>query len=71
MHKTYKGPVPLTYVDTGVYEGWSNDYYEVHARVELRWARRLEFIMKHHIVHAPPGASSLRRCPRATRRDRS
>ena len=35
IHKTYNGPVSLTYVDTGVYEGGSNDYYEVctHARI--------------------------------------
>ena len=30
IHKTYNGSVPLTYVDTGVYEGGGNDYYEVH-----------------------------------------
>ena len=27
VHKWYSGPIPLTYVDTGVYEGGSNDYY--------------------------------------------
>jgi hypothetical protein len=72
VHKTYKGPVPLTYVDTGVYEGGSDDYYEVYTRDDLRWARRLAFVMKHHgIVRAPPGASSTRRRPRAARRDSS
>ena len=30
VHKTYNSPVPLTYVDTGVYEGGSNDYFEAH-----------------------------------------
>jgi len=48
FHKTYKGPVPLTYVDTGVYEGGSNDYYEVYTRVDLDWARRLNLVLKHH-----------------------
>ena len=72
VHKTYKGPVPLTYVDTGVYEGGSDDYYEVYTRDDLRWARRLAFVMKHHgIVRALPGASSTRRRPRAARRDSS
>ena len=48
FHKTYKGPVPLTFVDTGVYEGGSNDCYEVYTQVDLDWARRLDLVLKHH-----------------------
>ena len=50
IHKTYNGPVPLTYVDTGVYEGGGNDYYEVHTQEDLCWARRMDFVMKHHRI---------------------
>jgi hypothetical protein len=50
IHKTYNGPVPLTYVDTGVYEGGGNDYYEVHTQEDLCWARRMNFVMKHHRI---------------------
>jgi hypothetical protein len=39
---------PHTYVVTGVYEGGSNDYYEVYTRVDLDWARRLNLVLKHH-----------------------
>ena len=35
IHKTYNGPVPLTYVDTGVYEGGGNDYYEAYTEQDL------------------------------------
>ena len=47
MHKTYKDPVPLIYVDTGVYEGGSNDYYEVHTRDDLC---RIDYVMKYHRI---------------------
>ena len=50
IHKTYNGPVPLTYVDTGVYEGGGNDYYEVHKHEDLCWACRLDFVMKYHWI---------------------
>ena len=43
-------PCPLTYVDTGVYEGGGNDYYEVHTQEDLCWARRMDFVMKHHRI---------------------
>ena len=50
VHKWYTGPIPLTYVDTGVYEGGSNDYYEVYTSDDLRWARRMNFVLNHHRV---------------------
>ena len=50
VHKWYSGPIPLTYVDTGVYEGGSNDYYEVYTSDDLRWARRMNFVLNHHRV---------------------
>ena len=50
IHKTYNGPVPLTYVDTGVYEGGDNNFYEVHTHEDLCWACRLDFVMKYHRI---------------------
>ncbi len=50
VHKTYNGPVPLTYVDSGVYEGGRNDYYEVHTQEDFCWARSMDFVMKHHRI---------------------
>ena len=50
IHKTYNGPVPLTYVDTGVYEGGSNDYYEAYTEQYLYWARRLDYVLKYHRI---------------------
>ena len=50
IHKTYNGPVPLTYVDTGVYEGGSNDYYEAYTEQDLYWARRLDYMLKYHRI---------------------
>ena len=41
VHKTYNGPIPLNYVDTGVYEGESNNYYEVHTTEGLCWRAAL------------------------------
>ena len=50
IHKTYNGPVPLTYVDTGVYEGGGNDYYEAYTEQDLCWARRLNYVLKYHQI---------------------
>ena len=50
IHKTYNGPVPLTYVDTGVYEGGINDYYEAYTEQDLCWARRLNYVLKYHQI---------------------
>ena len=47
---TVTGPIPLTYVDTGVYEGGSNDYYEVYTSDDLRRARHMNFVLNHHRV---------------------
>jgi hypothetical protein len=48
IQKKHKGPKQHTYVDTGLYEGWSNDYYEVLTKKDLNWACRLNLVLKHH-----------------------
>ena len=44
------GPVPLTYVDTGVYEGGGNDYYEAYTEQDLCWASSLNYVLKYHQI---------------------
>ena len=50
IHKTYNGPVPLTYVNTGVYEGGGNDYYDAYTEQDLCWARSLNCVLKYHQI---------------------
>jgi hypothetical protein len=50
VHKMYNDPVLLTYVDTGVYEGGSNDYYKIYTQKDLCWAHRIDFVMKYHRI---------------------
>ncbi len=47
FHTTFNGPVPLTYVNNGVYEGGSNEYYEVHTRDYLL---SMDFVMEYHRI---------------------
>ena len=58
FHRTYKGPEPIGYVDTGLYEGGNHDWYEAYTDVDLRWARRLDLVLqRHHIERWPPCAA--------------
>ena len=47
-HKRFKGQLPSTYVDTRLYEGGHDDYYEAYSRSDLLWIRRI-----HHLLDAP------------------
>ena len=49
-HKTYKGPEPIAYVDTGVYEGGRNDYYEAYTESDLRWVRSIDYVLGAHKI---------------------
>ena len=54
--KTFKGAVPITYVDTRLYEGGHNDYYEEHNPSDLRWVRRIHYLLDAHKIprrHVP------------------
>ena len=55
IHTKYKGPEPLTYVDTGLYEGGSNDYYEIFTDEDLCWGRRLNLVLKRHGIMRAAG----------------
>lgn len=50
FHKTYEGPVPIGYVDTGLYEGGSNDWYEAYNEADVLWARRLSLVLRRHNI---------------------
>jgi hypothetical protein len=47
-HKSYKGPRPISYVDTGVYVGGKRDYYEAFNKEELCWIRRIDHLLEFH-----------------------
>ena len=49
-HTTYKGPEPIAYVDTGIYEGGRNDYYVAYNESELRWVRRMDYVLRAHKI---------------------
>ena len=63
FHRTYKGPEPIGYVDTGLYEGGNHDWYEAYTDVDLRWARRLDLVLQRHRIerwHPAAGQAQLR-----------
>jgi hypothetical protein len=62
FHKSYEGPEPISYVDTGLYEGGRNDWYEAYDAVDLLWARRLDLILRLHNI--PRWASNSSGPPR-------
>ena len=47
-HKNFKGTVPITYVDTRLYEGRHDDYYEAYSQSDLRWIRRIHYLLDAH-----------------------
>ena len=53
-HKKFKGAVPITYVDTRLYEGGHDDYYEAHNPSDLRWVRRIRHLLDAHKIPRIP-----------------
>ena len=49
-HKSYKGPEPITFVDTGLYQGGRNDFYEAYNERDLCWVRRIDYLMDAHKI---------------------
>ncbi len=49
-HKNFKGTVPITYVDTRLYEGRHDDYYEAYSQSDLRWIRRIHYLLDAHKI---------------------
>jgi hypothetical protein len=49
-HKNFKGTVPITYVDTRLYEGGHDDYYEAYSQSDLRWIRRIHYLLDAHKI---------------------
>ena len=47
-HKRFKGQLPSTYVDTRLYEGGHDDYYEAYSRSDLLWIRRIHRLLDAH-----------------------
>ena len=42
--------LPVTYVDTGLYEGGQHDWYEAYSEGDVRWARRLDYVLLRHKI---------------------
>ena len=47
-HKNFRGQLPITYVDTRLYEGGHDDYYEAYSPNDLRWVRRIHYLLDAH-----------------------
>ena len=52
--KRFRGQLPITYVDTRLYEGGHDDYYEAHSRSDLRWIRRIHHLLDAHKIQRWP-----------------
>ena len=50
FHKTCTGPEPVSYVDTGLYEGGQHDWYEAYSEGDVRWARQLDYVLRSHKI---------------------
>ena len=53
-HKNFKGTVPISYVDTRLYEGGHDDYYEAYTSSDLRWIRRIHYLLHAHQIQRWP-----------------
>ena len=49
-HTAYKGPEPVAYVDTGLYEDGRNDYCEAYNERDLRWVHRIDYVLRRHRI---------------------
>ena len=49
-HKAFMGARPITYVDTRLYEGGSNDYFEAYNQSDLQWVRRINSLLEAHNI---------------------
>jgi hypothetical protein len=44
-HKLYKGPKPLGFVNTRLYEGGRSDFFVAYTETELVWARSMDLVL--------------------------
>ncbi len=48
FHKSYKGPKPLGFINTRLYEGSRCDFFVAYTETELVWARRMDYVLQRH-----------------------
>jgi len=53
-HKNFKGTVPISYVDTRLYKGGHDDYYEAYSQSDLHWIRRIHYLLGAHKIQRWP-----------------
>jgi hypothetical protein len=52
LHKSCGGPLPIGYVDTGLYEGGRRDWFEAFTLRDLTWAKRMDYVLRHHNIYS-------------------
>ena len=51
VHKSCGGPLPIGYVDTGLYEGGRRDWFEAFTPRDLTWAKRMDYVLRRHNIY--------------------
>jgi hypothetical protein len=51
LHKSCGGPLPIGYVDTGLYEGGRRDWFEAFTPRDLTWAIRMDYVLRRHNIY--------------------
>jgi hypothetical protein len=51
VHKSCGGPLPIGYVDTGLYEGGRRDWFEAFTPRDLTWAIRMDYVLRRHNIY--------------------
>ena len=62
FHRTYTGPEPIGYVDTGLYEGGNHDWYEAYTDVDLAYTDvELDLVLQQHHIERWSHCAQFRR----------
>ena len=51
LHKSCVGPLPIGYVDTGLYECGRRDWFEAFTQRDLTWAIRMDYVLRRHNIY--------------------
>ncbi len=50
LHKSCGGPLPIGYVDTGLYEAGRRDWFEALTPLDLAWAIHMDYVLRRHNI---------------------
>ncbi len=51
LHKAFRGPLPIVYVDTRLYEGSCSNWFEAFTQLDLTWAISMDYVLRHHNIY--------------------